>query len=99
MSAYIVVNVSVHDPALYEDYKNAAPASIAQYGGRYLVRGGTCAVLEGDWKPGRLVILEFPTAEAALAWWGSTEYAPVKALRYAYATSQMILVEGVAGLG
>ena len=96
MSAYVVVEVEIHDPVRYQEYIRIAPPSIALYGGRYLVRGGATTTLEGDWSPLRFVVLEFDNAERAKAWWDSPEYAPAKALRQATATTQMLLVEGVA---
>ena len=95
MAAYIVVEVDVQDAARYEDYKRLVPPTLAQYGGRFVARGGAAETLEGDWSPGRVVIVEFPSAERARAWWGSPEYAPAKALRQATAHTRMILVEGV----
>lgn len=94
MRAYVVVEVNVKDPETYEVYKSLAPPAIAAYGGKYLVRGAKCSALEGTWAPKRFVILEFPSAEKAKAWWGSPEYAPAKALRQKSASTQMILVEG-----
>lgn len=96
MPAYILVDVDVKDAGRYEEYKRLAPPLIAAYGGRYLVRGGPVEQLEGSWRPRRLVVLEFPTAERARTWWGSPEYAEAKALRHATADSHMILVEGVS---
>jgi uncharacterized protein (DUF1330 family) len=78
MSAYVVVEVEVLDPERYETYKQLAPPSIAQYGGRYVARGGEVATLEGTWAPKRLVILEFPSVDQAKAWWNSPEYAEAK---------------------
>jgi uncharacterized protein (DUF1330 family) len=95
MPAYIVVNVEVKDPERYSRYKDMAPPSIAKYGGRYIARGGTAEVLEGSYQPKRFVILEFPDAERARAWWSSPEYAEGKALRQASASTDMILVEGL----
>jgi uncharacterized protein (DUF1330 family) len=95
MAAYIVVQVDVKDPVRYEDYKKMVPASLAAYGGRFIVRGGKTETLEGTWTPGRFVMLEFPDSERARAWWASAEYADAKALRQATSTTQMILVEGV----
>lgn len=95
MPAYIVVEINVKDAEAYERYKQLAPPSILAYGGRYIVRGGKTETLEGAWNPGRFVILEFPNAYQARAWWESTEYAPAKALRQASANTEMILVEGV----
>jgi uncharacterized protein (DUF1330 family) len=95
VSAYVVVDIEVHDRERYETYKRMAPPSIALYGGRYLTRGGETNVLEGDWTPKRFVILEFPTMERARAWWGSPEYAEAKALRQSIATTRMVLAEGL----
>jgi len=94
MPAYVVVQIHINDPETYERYKALAPASIAAYGGRYLLRGGSTTTLEGRWDPGRFVILEFPTAERARAWWASPEYAEAKALRQSCADSEMLLAEG-----
>jgi uncharacterized protein (DUF1330 family) len=95
MSAYVVVEVEVLDPERYETYKQLAPPSIAQYGGRYVARGGEVTTLEGTWAPKRLVILEFPSVDQAKAWWNSPEYAEAKALRQAVARTQMIVVAGL----
>ena len=97
MAAYILVDITINDPQTYERYKLLAPASIAAYGGKYLVRGGRTEVLEGDWEPSRLVILEFPGVEEAKAWWDSEEYAAAKALRQSCAATEMLLVEGFPG--
>ena len=94
MPAYIIVDIAIQDPETYERYKAMAPDSIAQYDGRYCVRGATVTTLEGTWSPSRFVMLEFPTADAARAWWSSPEYAPAKALRQSCARTEMLLVEG-----
>src|SRR5688500_13488987 len=96
MAAYVIVDIVIEDAASYERYKALAPASIARYGGRYLARGGETATLEGSWMPSRLVILEFPDAERARAWWDSPDYAEAKGLRQACARTEMVLVDGVA---
>ena len=95
MPAYIVVEINVRDAETYERYKQLAPPSIAAHGGRYVIRGGKVETLEGAWQPKRFVMLEFPSAAQARAWWASPEYAPAKALRQASASTEMILVEGV----
>ncbi|MBP7694798.1 MAG: DUF1330 domain-containing protein, partial [Anaerolineales bacterium] len=82
MPAYVIVDIEVTDPAVYEEYKKLAPAGIAAYGGRYLARGGRVETLEGEWAPKRLVILEFDSVERAQAWISSPEYGPAKALRH-----------------
>lgn len=94
MPAYIAVEITIHDTAVYETYKALAPAGIAKYGGKYLVRGGTITPLEGGWAPPRFVILEFPNAERAKAWWDSPEYAPAKAIRHSCASTKMLLIDG-----
>jgi len=94
MSAYIIVEVEIHDPAQYEEYKKLTPISIAAYDGRFIVRGAQTETLEGDWNPKRIVVLEFPTIERAKQWWASKEYAPAKALRQRIAKTNMIVVGG-----
>lgn len=96
MPAYVIVEIAINDPVAYQRYKELAPPSIAAYGGRYLVRGAATEILEGSWRPPRLVILEFESAERARAWWSSTEYAPAKVLRNSCADTRMLLVEGVS---
>jgi uncharacterized protein (DUF1330 family) len=95
MPAYVVVNVDVKDPVRYKDYIAMAPPSIAQYGGRYIARGGPVDVMEGDWTPKRFVILEFPSVARAKEWWDSPEYAAAKALRQATAETELVITEGL----
>ena len=95
MAAYVIVSIRIKDPVRYEDYKKMVPPSIAAYGGKFVVRGGTVETLEGSWKPERLVMLEFPSTAQARAWWASPEYAEAKQLRQATSDGEMILVEGV----
>jgi uncharacterized protein (DUF1330 family) len=94
MSAYVIVNVDTSHPEEYERYKEMAQKTVAQYGGRYLVRGGQMNVLEGSWTPTRIVILEFPSYQKAHDWWHSTEYAPAKELRQRLSTTDLLIVEG-----
>jgi len=95
MPAYVIVDIEVHDPVRYEEYKRLAAATVAAHGGRYVVRGGPAEVLEGGRTPHRVVVLEFASLEQARAWWGSDDYAPAKALRQACAGTEMILVAGM----
>lgn len=97
MPAYIIVDVTIRNAENYEGYKKLTPASIAAYGGKFIVRGGPTETLEGQWDPGRIVVLEFPTVERAKQWWASEEYAPAKAIRQVNAETKMILVEGFKG--
>ena len=95
MPAYIIVDVKINNPDEYEEYKKLTPASIAAYQGSFIVRGGPTETLEGDWVPGRIVVLEFPNAERARQWWNSPEYAAAKLIRQGASSTRMILVDGV----
>ena len=96
MKAYIVVDVNITNPTLYEDYKKLTPASLVPFDGKFIVRGGVAETLEGEWQPGRFVIIEFPSKQKAKEWWDSALYAPAKALRQATSKTNMILVEGAS---
>jgi uncharacterized protein (DUF1330 family) len=96
MSAYVIVEVYIDNPAAYEEYKKLTPAAIAAYDGKFVVRGGKTESLEGDWNPERIVVLEFPSVERAKEWWASEIYAPAKKIRQANARTKMIVVEGAA---
>jgi len=96
MAGYVVAEVEVTDSATYEEYRKLVPATVAKYGGKYLVRGGAVERKEGGWEPERLVVLEFPSLEQARKWYASPEYAPARALRLKAARSKVLLVEGAA---
>ena len=95
MSAYVIVETDVTDPEQYERYKAAASDAVAAAGGRYVVRGGELAVLEGDWQPPRLVILEFEDLAAARRWYDSDGYRLARRLREGAARLRMVAVQGV----
>lgn len=95
MPAYIIAEVSIHNPVEYEDYKKLTPQSLKPFDGKFIVRGGKTETLEGDWNPERVVVIEFPTVQQAKAWWNSEGYAPAKALRQRTAHTKMLLVPGV----
>jgi uncharacterized protein (DUF1330 family) len=95
MAAYLVAELEVTDPAVFEDYRKRVPASIAAHGGRYLVRGGALESLEGGWNPKRMVILEFPSLARAKAWYDSPEYQELLKLRQRSSNSKVVMVEGV----
>jgi uncharacterized protein (DUF1330 family) len=95
MAAYVVVDIEVTDPVLYDEYKKLAPPAVAAYGGKYLARGGKTEVLEGEWAPKRLVILEFESLERAKQWWDSSEYAEAKKLRIQTTHTNMLILDGV----
>jgi len=92
---YIVVNTIVSDPEQYKSYRELAAQAVERHGGRYLARGGEMGVLEGDWQPERLVILEFESLEAAQAFYDSEEYGAARDAREGAAKMQMVAVAGV----
>lgn len=94
MKAYIIADVKITDPVQYEEYKKLTPGSLKPFDGKFIVRGGATTTLEGDWQPGRIVMLEFPSLEKAKAWWSSETYAPAKAIRQAASETRMIVMEG-----
>ncbi len=95
MAIYSVAEITVKDPEAYAEYQAKVPATIEQYGGRYLVRGGEVTPREGGWNPGRIVILEFPDEESLLRWASSPEYAPVAEIRHRAADTRSFTVQGV----
>jgi uncharacterized protein (DUF1330 family) len=95
MPAYIVADMNVTDPAGYEEYKRLAPAAIAKYGGRYIARAGETAILEGDWTPSRLVIIEFPSIGKAKEWYDSPEYRVARGVREGKGKFRMVVTEGL----
>jgi uncharacterized protein (DUF1330 family) len=94
MAAYVIANVDVKDAALFEQYRQQVPDTIARHGGRYIVRGGAHETLEGGWTPTRLVVLEFPSMEQARRWYDSEDYREPKALRMKCAVTDAVLVQG-----
>jgi uncharacterized protein (DUF1330 family) len=95
MAAYVIVETDVSDPEQYERYKAASAEAVAAAGGRYLARGGELAVLEGDWRPPRLVVLEFEDLAAARRWYESEAYRHARRLREGAARMRMVVVQGV----
>jgi uncharacterized protein (DUF1330 family) len=95
MPAYVIVETDISDREQYEQYKAASPGAVAAAGGRFVVRGGELAVLEGDWNPSRLVVLEFDDLEAAKRWYESETYQEAKQLREGAARLNMVAVQGV----
>ncbi len=92
MAGYLIANIEVTDPAKFEEYRQKVVPVIEKFGGRYLVRGGHTRCLEGNLK--RLVVLEFPSLDAAQRFYDSPEYQPILKLRLASARSDLVLAEG-----
>ena len=94
MAAYFIAEVDVTDSAGFEEYHKLVGPLVDKYGGRYVVRGGASETAEGDWSPGRIVIIEFENMERLKAWHDSDEYRPVMTMRHNSATTKAIMVEG-----
>jgi uncharacterized protein (DUF1330 family) len=94
MSAYVIVDIEVTDDPGMAEYRKLVPATVEKYGGRFAVRGGKFEVREGQWKPTRIVLLEFPSMDAARRWYDSPEYAPLLAMRLKASTANLVIVEG-----
>lgn len=96
MPAYVLADVTVTDLPAMEEYRKQVPATLAKYGGRFLVRGGAHQTVEGDWKPTRLVVIEFPSLADAQRWYDSEEYRALKALRMRAGRTSVVIVDGVS---
>ena len=95
MTAYIIGRITVEDPDRYPDYTDETPALIAKHGGRFVVRGGAPATLEGPEETRRIVVIEFPSRAAAEAFYNDPDYEAVRAIRWEAAVSELIIVDGV----
>ncbi len=96
MAAYVIVEITIHDPKDYKEYKKLTPAAVEAYDGRFVVRVGQTEILESDWQPERIVVLEFPTVDRAKEWWNSDIYAQAKLIRQRSAKTRMIVVQGAS---
>ena len=96
MAAYVLAEIEITNPEGYKEYTTRVPATIAKYGGRFLVRGGAAQVLEGEWPQRRRVIIEFPSMDAAKNWWNSPDYEKPRAMRQANSKGRLLLLEGAA---
>lgn len=92
MSAFVLVEVNIHDASLYEEYKKLTPASVGAYGGRFVIRGNPVQVMEGEWNYDRLVLLEFPDKEIALEWYNSPEYQKARKIREKASSANFFIV-------
>jgi uncharacterized protein (DUF1330 family) len=95
--AYIVGQVTVHNPEGYSQYSQHVPGTLAKHGGKYLVRGGECTQLEGVSQGDRRVVIEFPSRQAAEAWYHSPEYQAILPHRKANSEGHISLVDGYEG--
>jgi len=95
MPAYFIANITVTNPDAFKEYQVQVPDTIKSHGGRYLVRGGDHEIMEGDWQPNRLVVLEFPDVETAKGWYFSPEYQAILPLRTNNSEGSSVLVDGI----
>ena len=95
MAAYFILDVEVKDAKAYEPYKNGVGAIIQKHGGEYLVRGGQADVIEGTWKPTRVVVLRFPDRKALDGFLNDPAYAPLRDIRQRSARTDGVAVDGV----
>ena len=96
MTAYVIADIQVTDTAAYEPYRPLAAASIARFGGRFIMRGGKVDLLEGEPEPERIVVIEFPDADTARRWYRSEEYQNALKIRQSASHGRVFLVEGAA---
>jgi len=96
MAAFLISDVAVRDAEALQTYRTRAAASLAQYGGRYLVRGGASEPLEGTWEPRAIIVVEFPSIKQARAWYHSPEYASALEVRDDALSRDLILVDGIS---
>jgi len=94
VKAYIVGNITVTNPVGYSEYQKQVPKTISDFGGRYLVRGGSTTQLEGEANGGRNVVLEFPDRQTAESWYHSSAYQSIINHRKNNSTGNLILVDG-----
>ncbi|RCX11980.1 DUF1330 domain-containing protein [Extensimonas vulgaris] len=94
-SAYVIASVTVTNPAQYDEYRKLSTEAMRVHGAEVCVRGGKAEVLEGEFDPGRIVVLKFPSMEAARAFYDSPEYRKARAAREGAAVMRLLAVEGV----
>lgn len=93
MKAIALVQVDIHDAAVYEEYKKLTPATVEAYGGKFVIRGAEIMVLEGEWNHDRLVMIEFPDKKAAINWYYSKEYEKARRIREKAASAKFFIIE------
>jgi len=94
MAAYVIGDIEVIEPVAFQEYRSRIGATVEQYGGKFVVRGGRVNPKEGDWQPRLVVMLEFPSLEQAERWYASSEYKPLIAMREKAARTHLIIAEG-----
>jgi uncharacterized protein (DUF1330 family) len=95
VAAYVIVDAKSSDPERMNEYRRLSSTAVAKFNGRYLVRGGAYELLEGDWRPERVVVVEFESMEKARAFYDSPEYVAARRARDGCSRFDMLLVEGL----
>jgi len=95
VTAYVIADIDVHDAEAYREYVALVPGTVEPFGGRFVIRGGEHETLEGEWRPQRLVMIEFPSADHARRWYESPAYIAAMAIRHRTSTGSLVMVEGV----
>jgi uncharacterized protein (DUF1330 family) len=94
MAAFVIATETIKDEATFAAYRQQVPATVAAFGGKFIVRGGNLTTLEGEWPHSRLVIIEFPSREAAESWYASADYKKIIGLRHQSSVGNLIIVDG-----
>ena len=95
MVAYVIADITVTDPERYKDYTSQTPATVEKFGGQFVVRGGDVTIMGGDWKPNRLVIIEFPNMATLKKWYKSKDYQKIAKIREEASEGSFVFVDGV----
>ena len=94
MSAYLIAVETVHDEAMFAEYRKHVIATLEAFGGRFVARGGKLTVLEGEWQHPRTVIIEFPSRESAEGWYKSADYQKIVGLRLKSTSGNLVILDG-----
>ena len=94
MKAFVIAAETVNDESMFSEYRKAVRATLEPFGGKFVVRGGNLKLMEGEWPHSRLVVIEFPSREAAEGWYRSPEYQKIIGLRHRSSAGNLVIVEG-----
>ena len=94
MKAYVIALETIHDTAMFDEYRKGVPATLVPFDGRFVARGGKYTVLEGQWEHPRTVIIEFPNREAAEGWYNSADYQQIIGLRHKSSHGNLVILDG-----
>ncbi|HLI98723.1 MAG TPA: DUF1330 domain-containing protein [Bradyrhizobium sp.] len=95
MKAYVIALETIHDQAMFAEYAKGVAVSFAPFQGKFVARGGTFTVLEGQWPHPRTVIIEFPSREAAENWYRSADYQKIIGLRHKSSSGNLVILDGM----